>query len=134
MATIEQIFYTYLNNDTQMQAAFNEVSYILNDKKAKEPYACLWLVDDNQDTLNICLDQNDQGEARFSCEVYAKSAVQASVKRATFKEVCRAFEGNIENNIRVWKVSIQAVSDSPTRINGLFTLTFEAVLSWELDT
>jgi len=134
MASIEKVFYNHLNNDSQMQAEYNEISYIINDVKAKEPYANVWLVEDDQPTQNLCVDPIQQGEARFSCETYSKSAVKASVKRRIFMEVCRELESTVTDNINVWKVSIQAVSDSPTRVLGLFSLTFEAVLSWELDT
>ena len=133
MATINEVFYNHLKNSSTMQTEFTGgVHYVVNDDKAKEPYAVVWLSEDNQDIVNLCI--VDQGEASFACEVYSKTYTKGVNKRKAFQDVCRELEATITYNINVWKVSIQAVSDRSVRIDGLFSFTFEAVLSWELDT
>ena len=132
--TVNQVFYNYLKNNSSMQTEFNNVYYVVNDRNVKEPYAVIYQIDDPQETSNLCVDPSSQGQARFVCESYNKQYTEGIDKRKIFQDVCRGIESTTTDNINIYRVKTESVIDRPERINGLFLFSFEAVLSWELDT
>ena len=132
--TVNQVFYNHLLNNSSMQSAFNKLFYIINDRKTKEPYAVIYQLDDPGEVNNICVEDDDQGQARFACEVYTKAYTDGVDKRRIFKDAVKELESTTNSNIKIYRVKLENTADRTTRVNGLFLFSFETVIWWELDT
>ncbi len=129
MATVNQIVSAFLKSDADMIAAFNGVFYILNDNQALQPYATVYMSDDPQDKTLLCPD--NQGQARFACDVFTETYFDGIDKRQIYMDVMKKLEATTTSGVNIWSVDNVNVVDRSTRVNGLFMFSFESIVQWE---
>ena len=127
--TINEIFYEHLINDSALNAAVDNISYILNESNIKNNYAVTYMVDDPKDRLFLCAD--DEGQARFECILFHTQVSTGVNNRQIFQDTAKSIASTTVGDYRINDVNIVNVSDSATNINDLFEFSFEFVISWE---
>lgn len=125
--TINQVVYNTIRVNPAMDV-YNGFYYLINDNKAKQPYATIHLLDDPKEIDSLCA--TDQGQARFACNTFTRTFVKGIDMREVYQGVVKELENQTINGIRIFKVEIVNIVDRSDTIEGLFQFAFEAIIHW----
>lgn len=129
MATVNQIVYSFLKADSDMIAQFNGFYYLINDNDTIRSYATIYMIDDPQEKTFLCPD--NQGQARFACDVFTDTYVSGIDKRQIYMDVMKKLEASTTSGLNIWSVDNVNSSDRSSRVNGLFMFSFESIVQWD---